>query len=129
MIELSADFVITVHDEIIAQIGGLRGFGGSGASGVEAALQRVAHHALYANLEDIFAIAAMYAEAIARGHAFNDGNKRTALACAIIYLEQQGYRVRQDPILEDATVELATGGIEREQIAWLLHRLSTYRPI
>jgi death-on-curing family protein len=33
---------------------------------------------LYAELDDIFDIAAMYAVAIARGHVFNDANKRTA---------------------------------------------------
>ncbi|WP_265302302.1 hypothetical protein [Verminephrobacter eiseniae] len=48
-------------------------------------------------------MASLYAEAIARGHVFNDANKRTALTCAIAYIEQQGRHVRQDPVLEEAT--------------------------
>jgi death-on-curing protein len=30
-------------------------------------------------MNDVFDVAAMYAVAIARGHVFNDANKRTAL--------------------------------------------------
>src|SRR6218665_1749826 len=56
---------------------------------------------------DVIGMASLYAEAIARGHVFNDANKRTALTCAIAYIEQQGLHVRQDPVLEEATVMLA----------------------
>ena len=66
----------------------------------------------------------MYAEAIARGHVFNDGNKRTALACAITYIEQQDYRVSRDPVLEDATVLLAEGGLTTDDFAWTLSVLT-----
>jgi death on curing protein len=121
---LDTDFVVTVHDEIIASIGGLSGFAGGGRGAVEAALARVEHHAFYAGLDDALGIAALYAEAIARGHVFNDGNKRTALACAISYLEAQSIHVRRDPVLEDATVMLAQGTWSRDDFAWLLGLLA-----
>lgn len=125
MSSLDVDFVITIHDEIIDQFGGLPGFAGQGKGGVEAALQRVENHAFYNGLDDVFGIAAMYAEAIARGHAFNDANKRTALTCALSYLERQGIRIRKDPILEEATVALADKSWDSAAFAWLLWRLST----
>ncbi|WP_261318313.1 type II toxin-antitoxin system death-on-curing family toxin [Burkholderia cepacia] len=52
-----------------------------GRGGVESALHRVENHAHYAGLDDVFGIAATYATAIARGHVFNDANKRTGLTC------------------------------------------------
>jgi death on curing protein len=122
--DLDADFVVAIHDEIIAVFGGLSGFGGSGRGGLESALQRIANHAHYAGLDDVFGIASLYAEAIARGHIFNDGNKRTALTCALSYLERQRLHVRKDPILEDATVLLAEGSWTRDDFAWLLWRLT-----
>lgn len=46
------------------------------------------------NLPDI---AALYAEKIARGHPFNDGNKRTAFAAAIAFLRLNGYSIKATP--------------------------------
>lgn len=125
---LDVDFVVTVHDEIIASLGGLPGFAGSGKGSVGSALLRVQNHAHYAGLDDVFAIAALYAEAIARGHVFNDGNKRTGLTCALAYLAAQGIHVREDPILEDATVMLAVGTWTRDDFAWALSLLADVPP-
>ncbi|MBA3590340.1 type II toxin-antitoxin system death-on-curing family toxin [Methylibium sp.] len=121
---LDLDFVITVHDEIIQELGGLPGFAGGGYGAVQAALQRVAFHAEYAGLDDVLGIAALYAEAIARGHVFNDGNKRTGLTCALAYLEQQGIHVKNDPVLEDLMVALAVGNFPRDDFAWALGALA-----
>ena len=121
---LVADFVIAVHAVIIGQLGGVSGFASGGRAGVESALRRVDNHALYAGLNDGLGIAALYAEAIARGHVFNDGNKRTALTCALAYLSEQGINVRKDPILEDATVMLAEATWGRDDFAWLLGLLA-----
>ncbi|MBT2326147.1 type II toxin-antitoxin system death-on-curing family toxin [Variovorax paradoxus] len=125
---IDIDFVITVHDEIIHEFGGLPGLGGGGLSAVEAAINRVNTHAYYNGLDDVFGIASLYAEAIARGHVFNDANKRTALTCAITYLVQQGIQVKRDPLLEDATVMLAEGTWTRDDFAWLLETLAGIMP-
>lgn len=114
---LDVDFVIAVHDEIIATFNGLPGLAGGGKGGVEAALSRVENYRLYADLDDVFGIAALYAEAIARGHVFNDANKRTALTCSITYLKQQGFTVQKAASLEDLTVELAEGRIDWQRFA------------
>lgn len=115
---------MAIHDEIIATLGGLPGFAGIGIGSVEAAIKRVDNHAMYQGLDDVLGIASLYAEAIARGHIFNDGNKRTALTCAIAYLEQQGIHVRKDPVLEDATVMLAEGTWTRDDFGWVLSLLA-----
>jgi death-on-curing protein len=49
----------------------------------------------------------LYAEAIARGHAFSDANKRTALVSALAYLLLQGYLVKRTAALEDVMVDVA----------------------
>ncbi|WP_050978257.1 type II toxin-antitoxin system death-on-curing family toxin [Bordetella petrii] len=110
---LDPQFVIAVHDEIIAELGGLPGLAGGGAGAVEAALFRVEMHARYAELNDVFGIAGLYAEAIARGHVFNDANKRTALT----YLYGQGIEVPRLPELEEVMVHLAAGNLSGEDVA------------
>lgn len=119
---LELDFVIAVHDEIIAEFGGLPGYAQGGVGGVESALQRVANYALYENIDDVFATAAMYAVAIARGHVFNDANKRTGLACALTYLVEQGVLIPKTQELEEVMVEVADG--VRDQL-WLADYLSS----
>ena len=63
----------------------------------------------------------MYAVAIARGHVFNDGNKRTALVCALTFLSLEGYNLPPSPEIEDnlveVMVEVAEGRVEREDLA------------
>ncbi|WOD18813.1 hypothetical protein [Paraburkholderia kirstenboschensis] len=58
---LDLDYVVTVHDEIRAELGGLAGYAAGGRGGVEAAPQRIENHAHYNGLDDVFGIAAMYA--------------------------------------------------------------------
>ena len=48
--------------------------------------------------------AAVYAHHIITGHIFLDGNKRTALNCAIMFLEFNGCTLRLD--INDAIIEL-----------------------
>jgi death on curing protein len=56
---LELDYVITTHDEILAELGGLPGFAAGGRGGVEPALTRVENHAYYNGIDDVFGIAAM----------------------------------------------------------------------
>ncbi|SAL63924.1 death-on-curing family protein [Caballeronia peredens] len=118
---LDVHYVITVHDRILSAEGGLAGFGQAGVGGVEAVLGRVENHAMYAGLDDVFGTAAMYAVAIARGHVFNDGNKRTALVCALAYLSLEGYNLPPLPEIENKLVEImvevAEGQVDHEDLA------------
>lgn len=120
---LELQYVVTTHDEIIIELGGLGGFGPGGLGGIEAALARVENHAHYNGIDDVFGIAAMYTVAIARGHVFSDANKRTGLTCALAYLEREGFTIPRTPDLEEAVVGVAKGAIEHEPFASYLSAL------
>ncbi|SIT47131.1 Death on curing family protein (fragment) [Paraburkholderia ribeironis] len=62
----------------------------------------------------------MYAVAIARGHIFNDANKRTALVAALTYLKLQEIDVQRDARLEDLMVEVAEGVLQVQEFANIL---------
>jgi death-on-curing protein len=120
---LEIDYVITAHDEILRDLGGLPGFAGGGRGGVESALARVENHAIYNGVDDVFGIAAMYTVAIAQGHVFNDGNKRTGLTCALAYLKQEGITIPQTKDLEEAVVGVARNEVDQELFAQYLSSL------
>lgn len=114
---LDIDFVVFSHERILQTEPGLPGFGASGIRGVQAAVDRVENHAQYAGLDDVFGIAAWYAVAISRSHAFNDANKRTALVCALAYLSQQGIDLPANKYLEDLMVQIVKHEIEQPEVA------------
>ena len=118
---LSAKEVVAIHDLIIVGGGGLPG--DHGLNAVEGALSRVMNHIAYAGMDDVFEIAAMYAVAIARGHVFNDGNKRTALVSALTYLDREGIAVRQTMQLEAVMLDVAQGVLDEKGLAMILFSL------
>jgi death-on-curing protein len=120
---LDLDYVVTIHDAIISKLGGLAGLAAGGLGGVDAALARVENHAYYNGDDDVFGIAAMYAVAIARGHVFNDANKRTGLTCCLTYLEREGFPIPRTPDLEEVTVLVARGEVGHELFAAYLSTL------
>ncbi|WP_420227483.1 type II toxin-antitoxin system death-on-curing family toxin [Pigmentiphaga litoralis] len=111
------DFVIAVHDQIIEEIGGLPGLAGGGRGAVQAALNRIEMRRTYEALNDVFGIAGHYAEAIARGHVFNDGNKRTALTCALTYLEEEGIEIPEVDVIDEVMVMLADGDLSATEFS------------
>lgn len=77
------------------------------------------------SISDVFELAATYWVAIARGHIFNDGNKRTAFFVTMTFLYRNGIRIRDtDNTLENLTVEAATGEKTVDQLAQHLRGLS-----
>lgn len=78
---------------------------------------------LYEATDDIFSIAGMYVEALARGHVFVDANKRTALLTGLAYLSLQGVDVPAFGPLEDLIVKVAEGKRDRTDVAIVLHAL------
>jgi death-on-curing protein len=69
---------------------------------------------------DLFDLAAAYAFAIARGHVFLDGNKRTAHAVAAVFLVNNGtqHLVAEDEVVA-AMIGAADGSLsEAELAAW-----------
>ncbi|RQR68983.1 type II toxin-antitoxin system death-on-curing family toxin [Burkholderia sp. Bp9012] len=123
---LDADLVEIVHDFILQHEPGLNGNTNRGA--LEGALGRIENRIHYEGLADVFEIAGLYAEAIARGHAFPDANKRTALVSALTYLLIEGYEVARTPALEDIMVDVAKAQLNYLDLANIFATLAKRLP-
>ena len=73
---------------------------------------------------DIFEMAAAYAFHISQNHPFIDGNKRTALASALVFLKLNGMSI-SDPEgkLYDAMIGIADGRLNKKDFTKLLKNL------
>ena len=112
---ITSTFVIAVHDEILKETG--VGREGCHKDKLEGVLSRIDQQMYYNNVEDLFEIAAWYGIAIAKGHAFVDGNKRTGLATMLTFLEIQGVSIKDDTGLDDLMVDIVESQDEHETLA------------
>ena len=90
---LSPELVEALHDAVLnpGEISGR-----ARDKSLEGALARVDNRLAYGMVADVFDLAAAYAVAVARGHCFNDGNKRTAFRTMNAALALNGVRIRWD---------------------------------
>lgn len=119
--------VIEVHTDQMRRYGGQDGVRDLGL--LESALAQPEasfagewlHHGLHE-------MAAAYAYHLSQHHPFVDGNKRTALACALVFLELKGLTVR-DPkgVLKGAMRSVASGTMSKARLAQLLRNLPLRR--
>lgn len=71
----------------------------------------------------LFEKAAAYLFHIARNHPFLDGNKRTALMCALVFLGLNDQRLEADPkALYELVDGVATGSMDKAEVAVFLRR-------
>lgn len=84
---LSPQVVVALHDAALNP-GELPGLARD--KSLEGALARVDNRLAYGMIADVFDLAAAYAAAVAQGHCFNDGNKRTAFESMSFCLEMHG---------------------------------------
>jgi len=74
---------------------------------------------------DVFEMAAAYLFHIAKNHAFIDGNKRTALAACLVFLDLNEVEINASPeALEKLTIDTAVGAIDKPAIAAFLRQSS-----
>lgn len=108
--------VEALHRGVIEVGGGSHGL--RDAALLESALARPQNLHAYGE-QDTFQLAASYAEAIARNHAFVDGNKRTALVAAINFLDMNGHSLQKAKGVEHAEMmeQLGQGKITRDEAA------------
>lgn len=64
----------------------------------------------------------MHWTAIARGRAFADGNKRTAILAALIFLRRNGLKTIMRPDLEEAALQAASGDMPAQALAEYLKK-------
>lgn len=110
------EVVLAIHDEQIAEHGGLAGL--RDRSLLLSALARPQHLATYGQ-PDAADLAASYAMGIARNHPFLDGNKRTALVVAAgLFLPLNGYKLAtSDGEIVRIMLSVADGSITEESLA------------
>lgn len=70
-------------------------------------------------LHDLFGMAASYIACLTIRHPFVDGNKRTALASALTFLDLNGYGVKEsyEEELADLVLDFVTKEISKEEVA------------
>ena len=90
LVLLSAELVDRIHDAVLNP-GELPGRALD--KSLEVALARVDNRITYGMIADAFDLAAAYAVAIAQGHCFNDGNKRTTHQAMDVCLDLNGVQI------------------------------------
>jgi len=122
---LSPEQVLFIHSRLIDTTGGSHGILDIGLlqSAVSRPKATFEGKDLY---PDIFRKAAALMESLARNHPFVDGNKRTAITSAAIFLGMNGCRLdttQQD--LERFTLSVAVGQVQFDDIAAWFNKCST----
>lgn len=116
---LTTEQVIAIHDEQVAEFGGLPGIRDEGA--LHSAVDRPRNKWAYEEDSTLHDLAAAYGFGLARNHAFADGNKRTALVAMYAFLAKNGLRLsaeEADTVL--TMVSLAEGKLSEVKLAaWL----------
>ena len=118
MIGLTAPQVIVIHDGIIEphELQGL-----APHKSLEAAIDRIDHRTGYGLIADVYQLAACYAAFIAKAHAFNDANKRTAFAALDTVLAINGIELVFEPeAAGNMIIKVVTDNADENDLAaWL----------
>jgi death-on-curing protein len=122
---VSEETVLAIHDEQIAEHGGMPGV--RDMSLVQSALHRPQNIAAYGD-PDIADLAAAYAYGISSNHGFFDGNKRTAFVAAYVFLLDQGYDLMASD-QEAVTTMLAVAAGEMSEIELAVWFRGYIRPL
>jgi death on curing protein len=112
------DTVLALHEELLAEFGGLSGVRDEGS--LASALARPENFFAYGN-PSIFDLAASYGFGLVKNHPFVDGNKRIGFTVAVLFLEINGCRFQAaeaDAVVR--TLALAAGKMSEAAYAeWL----------
>lgn len=121
---LEEDDIVLIHNRVVDESGGLQGIRNREAiaSVIGQPQQAVFGKELYPTL---FLKAAVYAHNIIAHHPFVDGNKRTGITTASVFLEDNGYEVAaNEGELFTLALAIAEDKIPYEEIAkWFEHHV------
>src|SRR6056300_849775 len=123
MNQLTLDQAIELHDALVQRFGGLSGIRDHNL--LESALASpslaVFQQELYPT---IFDKAGCYLFFIVKNHPFIDGNKRTGMACCLLFLEKNGIElVYEKDEMIDFVVSMAEGKVDKKMISDYLRSL------
>ena len=122
---LSVEDVLQIHASTMAQEGGLAGVRDHGLLDAAVAMPRQQFGGLFLH-EDQAAMAAAYLFHLAKNHPFQDGNKRTAVMAAFVFLESNGIELTAPPSqLEAITLQVAAGELSKDALTtWMRRQIS-----
>ncbi|HSM93531.1 MAG TPA: type II toxin-antitoxin system death-on-curing family toxin [Anaeromyxobacteraceae bacterium] len=116
--------VLLIHEEQLARYGGSAGLRDQGLLESAIAMPQATFGGAFVH-EDLFAMAAAYAFHIAENQPFLDGNKRTGVLSAVVFLELNGFIVEEPPsAFYDAIIAFAERRRTKEGLADLLREWS-----
>jgi death-on-curing protein len=122
---LRLEAILAAHDQQLAEHGGGAGIRDRGL--LESALARPLNLHAYGE-PSLAKLAAAYAFGIAKNHPFVDGNKRTALIAAELFLAVNGFDVIADDVeVVKVFLALAAGEVNEEELAAWIDRNSRKR--
>jgi len=120
---LNLEQVGKLHQKAIERFGGSHGV--RDAALLESAVQQPRNVYHYGH-GDLFDIAAAYCYHIAQAQAYIDGNKRTAVAAALVFLQCNGISTDFDSMpLHGALTAIAEHRMGKPELAALLRRLAS----
>lgn len=108
--------LLAIHAHQVERYGGLHGVRDMNV--VQSALARPMNRRAYDPAADLADLAAVYLVGFARSQGFNDGNKRTGLACGLVFLSLNGAPLHvPPPELYALTMAAATANADDAVVA------------
>lgn len=121
---LTVEDVLQIHDEQLAAYGGAGGIRDQALLESAVATPQASFGEAYLH-EDLAHMAAAYAFHIAQNQPFLDGNKRTGLVAALVFLDLNGVTVLDaEEKLYDAMIAIAERRMDKDGLAELLRELA-----
>ncbi|KAL9621524.1 MAG: hypothetical protein Q9160_004054 [Pyrenula sp. 1 TL-2023] len=94
---------------------------------LESAVHSPTNQRHYGNQQDVFQLAANLSEKIMKNHAYMDGNKRTALVAADIFLKMNGYVLQDIPFAQNnVNMDLANAHVAVVTNRWSTEDLGQF---
>jgi death on curing protein len=113
---LTADDVLDLHVDQIAAFGGSPGVRDLGLLQSAVAIPQSGVGGAYAH-EFPHGMAAAYLFHVVANHPFVDGNKRTGLAAALLFLESNDYTLAADrTVVGDMVLAVAAGTLDKQAV-------------
>jgi death on curing protein len=122
---ITEPMLLAIHAQQIERYGGAHGM--IDGNVVRSSLARPIHRWAYDDEADLAALAAAYLVGFARTQGFSDGNKRTGLACALVFLRLNGSGLHvPGRELYELTMRVANGQAADMDVAAYLRERITY---
>lgn len=121
---LTIEDVLQIHEAQIEAYGGIAGIRDQGLLESAVMMPQASFDGEYLH-QNLFEMAAAYAFHLAENQTFLDGNKRTALVSALVFLDINGFEILDENMrLYDAMIAIANRQMNKYDLAKLLEELS-----